>query len=386
MDFPDLATWQKPIPGDLPCGPDLSYDAEFLALGRSLAGRPESQFAPAAAPVWHEVRTQAEQLLDRTRDLRVAIAWTRAAVHLFGVMALAPALALIASWLEQFWPSLHPALDATQVPDNPATDLATAPAIDAPTAPLDPEAALTRLTVLTELDQFDGLFSDLANAPLGEQRPLSGFQLRLLAPISSTRDPSGAVDPALIGLLRDHPTLAADLLRRIADARHHLARIHHVLQTRPEAAALRTMPALEGAFESPRLSRLLADAHQRLDQAAGTPAISADINTDDPAIDTGTSAELLSGPPIAPARVTSTAAPPPVIRNRADATHWLRQVREFLERTEPSHPAPWLLLRAERLMDKNFLQLVLEFSPEASASVARALGVDPDALVTAPSG
>jgi type VI secretion system protein ImpA len=39
-----------------------------------------------------------------------------------------------------------------------------------------------------------------------------------------------------------------------------------------------------------------------------------------------------------------------------------------------------LLRRAERLIEKNFLQLVRDLAPDAVAEVARIMGVDPDSV------
>jgi len=61
------------------------------------------------------------------------------------------------------------------------------------------------------------------------------------------------------------------------------------------------------------------------------------------------------------------------IRNREDAWRVLDRVCEFIERTEPAHPAPLLIRRAQRLLRKNFLEIVEDLSPEALSSI-RTLG------------
>jgi type VI secretion system protein ImpA len=54
----------------------------------------------------------------------------------------------------------------------------------------------------------------------------------------------------------------------------------------------------------------------------------------------------------------------------------------YLERSEPTNPAQLLLRRAERLIDKSFLQLVRDLAPDAVGEVARIMGVDPDSIQT----
>jgi type VI secretion system protein ImpA len=68
------------------------------------------------------------------------------------------------------------------------------------------------------------------------------------------------------------------------------------------------------------------------------------------------------------------------IESRADAVRALELVCAYLEKHEPTNPAADLLRRAQRLIDRNFLQLVREFAPDAVNEVARMLGVDPDSL------
>lgn len=74
-----------------PCGPDLEYDDASLAL-RAAAGKPDSQFGPGEPPDWARIREIAESLFTRTRDLRVAMWWSRAKINLdrfaaFGALA-----------------------------------------------------------------------------------------------------------------------------------------------------------------------------------------------------------------------------------------------------------------------------------------------------------
>jgi type VI secretion system protein ImpA len=68
------------------------------------------------------------------------------------------------------------------------------------------------------------------------------------------------------------------------------------------------------------------------------------------------------------------------IGSREDAVKALDMICEFLERTEPTNPAPLLLRRAKRMINRNFLQLMKELAPDALPEVARLMGVDPDSI------
>jgi type VI secretion system protein ImpA len=68
------------------------------------------------------------------------------------------------------------------------------------------------------------------------------------------------------------------------------------------------------------------------------------------------------------------------IESRDDAIKALKSICAYLERSEPTNPAQLLLRRAERLIDKSFLQLVRDLAPDAVGEVARIMGVDPDSI------
>ncbi len=85
------AAWLAPLDdAEAPCGPDLEYDNDFLSLTQAVTGKPESQFGPAEPPEWRSAAEIAEGLLDRSRDLRVAIDWLRSQLHLNGYGARRP--------------------------------------------------------------------------------------------------------------------------------------------------------------------------------------------------------------------------------------------------------------------------------------------------------
>ena len=98
-----------------PCGPDLEYDPAFLALEQEALGKPEVQYGetitPAVPPDWKIVRRMAGELLERSRDLRLAIHLLRANLALSGIAGMADALVLIERLLESRWDSVHPPLD-----------------------------------------------------------------------------------------------------------------------------------------------------------------------------------------------------------------------------------------------------------------------------------
>jgi type VI secretion system protein ImpA len=62
------------------------------------------------------------------------------------------------------------------------------------------------------------------------------------------------------------------------------------------------------------------------------------------------------------------------IRSRDDVKKLLDQICEFLQKTEPSNPAPILLNRARRLLDKGFLDIIQELMPDSLSEVEKLAG------------
>ena len=111
----NLTRLLAPISDDAPTGADLEYDADFGALERAAAGKPEQvmgdKVIDAEPPDWAEVLDLAEALLGRTKDLRVAVHLTQAATKLEGLAGLDGGLALLRGFLESWWDGVYPRLD-----------------------------------------------------------------------------------------------------------------------------------------------------------------------------------------------------------------------------------------------------------------------------------
>jgi type VI secretion system protein ImpA len=65
------------------------------------------------------------------------------------------------------------------------------------------------------------------------------------------------------------------------------------------------------------------------------------------------------------------------IRSRDDASRALDAVCAYLERSEPSNPAPLLIRRAQRLMTMGFLDIMRELAPDALPAVEHIAGSPP---------
>jgi type VI secretion system protein ImpA len=335
MDKQVIEAWLQALSGEA-CGPDLEYDPTFMELAQAAAGKPETQFGPAEPPSWPSAREIAEQLFGQTRDLRVALLWGRAVVNLEGLEALPAALQLLHGLLDNFWDELHPRPD----PDDGDT--------------------FARVSVLSSLDSLEGgLLGDIRQAPLIKDRRLAGLRMRdveialeRLAPRADETPPTAG---QISGMLGDAPDLSERLQRSTDEALQALKALQTLMNERF---------GIGEAVEVKNLRGMLTGLQSLLPVSAGAEAPSADENHDEsvPAPRRGGGAGLGA------------------IETRQDAVRAIQAVCAYLERTEPTNPAQLLLRRAERLIDKNFLQLVRDLAPDAVNEVARVLGVDPDSL------
>lgn len=342
--------WTRPLDADAPGGPNLEYEPEFAALMDALRGREETQFAPAEAPDWPLTRQLAQDLLPRTRDLRIAVAWGRAGVVADGLAALPDALALVAGLLDRCWDGLHPLPDA------------------------DDADAFARQGPLVDLDTARGLLGDLRHAPLHRDRRLPALRLRDVE-VALERLPARDGDEVFTAdqlrrFFADEAGLTASLRAQVEAAQAALERLRQVWTTRLGADVGPRLKAIGQAVAD--LRGLLPDARDGSPENAADGASSAASHGDD-AVD-GSPGRHATDAATAPhvARLT--------IRTRSDALAALRQIREFLERTEPTNPAQLMLRRAEHLIDKDFFALVREIAPGGIADAARILGLEEDAL------
>lgn len=348
---PVLAPWLQPVSEDDACGPDLEYDNDFLALTQAAAGKPETQFAPAEPPDWRSVRKLAEEINGRTRDLRVANLLLRARLRLDGFAVLAPSLRLFEALLTTWWDELHPRPDDGD--------------------------AFARVNVLNELNSLDATLGDVRASLVLNDRGIGQISVRdieiAMGDLQARDDESvpsrGQIENMLADAVAGYPQLATQATAAVAALESLLACLSVRLNYGdvPDFSALRTM--LDGVVAvSPRPASIAAAA----DDLAGM--------LNDLGIAQGGDAGDDAPAPARRGRSSGGGNGLGAIESRADAVRAIDLVCAYLEKHEPTNPAADLLRRAQRLIDRNFLQLVREFAPDAVNEVARMLGVDPDSL------
>lgn len=327
-----------PISAEAPCGPDLEYDAAFVALENSLnvayADRAVGPEDDVAGVDWKQVAVQAQALLMRSRDLRIAVVLTKARLHLEGIAGLTRGLQLLQQLLSSRWGSLHPQLGAQGDTDG-----------------------LMRVNALRGLCDGVAVIAPLRKAPLLQARGLRALSLRDLEnAMAGTAQPDGTapdtttVEASFIGC--DLDALAVTVER--ASEAHAAALALEQLFTEHGTPAVLRLPELMTQLEAiaahlgPRLRarRAALVIHENVveDEVDGL-ALGADWAAPSPRIGHGPAG------------------------SRAEVLQQLDRLCAYYDTHEPTSPVPMLLRRARRLANMSFFELVRELAPGGSVEI-----------------
>jgi type VI secretion system protein ImpA len=345
MSTIDVEALLLEIGPDAPCGPDLEYDPAFLALEQEALGKPEVQYGetitPAVPPDWKIVRRMAGELLERSRDLRLAIHLLRANLALSGIAGMADALVLIERLLDARWDSVHPLLDLDD--DNDPTLRINSLAILADSGTLVRELKEAPLLVLPGLGPLTIKMLDIAN---GEAPPPEGEEKIALA----------SIERALADLEPGKLAAAVDALGSA------LAAVVNI-----EVILVRQVGSSQ-ALNLDALTRPLRKAHEFLARQQQGDASAAPLGTD-----TGEAA----GAPAGDGAIhLPRAAIQGEIASRDDVVRMLDKLVQYYGRHEPSSPIPILLERAKRLVPMNFFEIMQDLAPDGIAQLTVIRGPD----------
>jgi type VI secretion system protein ImpA len=330
----------KPVSSEQPCGKNLSYDPSFLALEGLIAGKPETQFSAAEEPDWKAVRDACLELLRQSKDARVAVTLCLALVKLEGAVGLRDGLALLKGLLERYWPELYPKLDPEENND-PLERINILASLATPLGTFgDPLRFLQRLREMPLANSaqlgwfsFADIVGDKVILPNGQEKPRApAAQIK-----AAFRDTKPDELEGCARAILDSIVLAKDIDRFLTETVGPAKA--------PDMAALPTM---------------LTEIQKNL--APYTSKIPGQLQTEGQSADDSASGRL---------------AGDGAIQSRQDVVRLLDRICEYYARTEPSSPLPFLLRRAQRLAEMDFLQIVDELTPAMRAQLEPIVGVKP---------
>lgn len=361
-DVPDIGTLVAEIAQEPPCGPNLEYMPEFLAVEQAAMGKPERQIGtkitPAEPADWAGVAKEAQALLARSKDIRVAVLLTRALTRTENIIGLSCGLTMIYTLLERYWEYVHPQLDPE---DGDATARLNAlAAICEGGTPSDTGGTVPPRGLLR--DAWDMLLVSSGPSKVTVRDILAVNSL----PSSGKAAGKQRLEGMMVAAAKSGYELPVSASRSALEAGDRLFKL---------------MVERVGSARSPNIQPLL-DVLKAIVQLCDDAVPRTVLVEVPPGGIRGLkeAAEMenaqASNGEIKGGGVHSGLIADGEIRSRDDAVRMLDRVCEFMERTEPSHPAPLLIRRAQRLLTKNFVEIIQELAPESMKAIQQLAGLE----------
>jgi type VI secretion system protein ImpA len=327
----------QPVSEDLPCGEDLEYDPVFQQMETMLQAKPEQEFGdtiiPAEDPDWKGVAQQVDDLLQRTRDLRVLTYAALADLHLTGLSTFATSLESLNACLEAHWENIYPELD---VDDN--------------------NDATMRFNTLQMLNDRDLVCTGLERAPLVELKGLGSFSLRDIELAEGKARPVGEEEVQELSLIQGAFGEAdADDLTALGEAVG-----GSIMQLKRLAEVWDELAGDSPSVDVDLTLKTLQEIHKAI--IAYAPVAAAAVDGDE-----GAEAVAVDGVVEAPLSGA--------INGRTDVARAIDKICEYYSAHEPSSPVPLLLRRAQRLVTKSFSEILEDIAPEGISQLETISGV-----------
>jgi type VI secretion system protein ImpA len=269
-----------------------------------------------------------------------------AALKTEGLPGLCQGLELLAGLLQKHWDSLYPALDVEDG-DDPTMRINAIESIAAPLGNVeDPWRFVLAVhqTALLRSRQLGNIPVGTLLAAKGLALPWPGFPVLEVA--------------AAEGVLRELPALEREKLAQFVEgARGRLTEIVGCFKEKTKGGQSPDMTPLRKELDA--LASILAPA--------GEAAASAQAGQPGPA-SAAAAPKVLSS--------AESASISGEIRTREQVARTLDLICAYYQRYEPSSPLPFLLRRARRLVDSNFLEVMADLAPDALSQIRLATGAE----------
>lgn len=316
-----------PVSPEQPCGDNLEYDADFQAMEQASQGKAEQQFGdtiiPAEPADWTTVEKLAVSLLGRTKDLRVMLALTHAWTKRRGLAGYADGLLLVQQALSLYWPQMYPLLEEFGETDP-----------------------FYRINALAGMSDKSELTTALRNAMLLRS---NGDELTL-------RDAQALLDGSkteCAGYPGGRSRLIDELARGGQPGIEAILAIHQRLQTIREL--------LVGYLSESGVPEM-----EQLQKTVGVVASACQV-TDISAFHSPREEPVVSEQAVTPGASTAQSAVDwrsAQITTRAEAQLMLEKAKQYFSQHEPSHPAPLMIERVQRLIELDFMDIIRDLAPD----------------------
>lgn len=323
----------KPVSEESPCGENLEYDTQFMELVRLFEAKPKAGAAVQegeegdSGPDWRRIGKLASDLSSKTRDLRIQVYATLAAIHTGGLPAFRDNLKIIKLFVADFWDNVHPQLD-----------------------PDDDNDPMLRANTLEVLNEYSLISIGLEHVKLFELRGLGVFTPRSVALAEGKEQPDEGEEVPDANLIRQafasvEPEQFAELQTAVSESRSLFDEINGIwIEKSGDTAGL----LLGNATKA--IGRIDTIVNEYGQGASGEAVLEGEAGEAGEAVGTGGAApvQTISG----------------TVNSRADVVKALDRVLDYYSAHEPSSPIPLLLRRAQRLVEKSFMEILEDMIPE----------------------
>ena len=337
MSTVDINALLQELDPTSPCGLNLEYAPDFVELELAVQGKPEVQYGdtitPPVPPEWKRVKQMATELLERSRDLRLAVMLLRANLSLHGIEGMADCLGLIERLLDERWESVHPELDADD--DMDPTLRVNSLAVLADSTLVLKELKSVTFVVLPGLGPLSLRLLDIAN---GEMAPATGEEKLAMS----------SIEAAIGDVEQSKLKIVADLFARA------YASVVHIEVILVRNVGNSQTVNLDGLTRSLKRGRdfLLSHLTDSMD-TSGTAQAPADQHDGGSSLIPRNQSTFVSSE----------------ISNRTDVLRMIKSILKYYQLHEPSSPVPLLLERAERLVPKSFWESMEDLAPDGMAQL-----------------
>src|ERR1700730_1196447 len=333
----------KPVSPDNPCGDDPAYDPDFLQLDILIRGKPETVLSKegekAEEPNWNAVEQHCLDIFGRSKHLYLAVVLSLAWLKLHGLPGFRDGTALIRGLLEQYWDLIYPRL----YPD-------------------DGNDPTERVNILASLCAPPGALGDCMRFVLRvRQAPLCRSRETQISASDIIKAETGLPEAKSVAEIKNGfagaaPAEIEENHRALAEILIHVRQIDAVL-TRVAG------PIYDRSWNE--FIETIEDVQRRLERyapySAGQPGLS------------NAAAQTISNDQN---QLGGTAAGGGAVQSGQDVLRALDIICDYYRRAEPSSPIPLLLRRAQRLVDKDFMQILNELTPDALGPLKVIVGED----------
>ena len=336
----DLEPLMAAVSPDAPSGVDLEYDPDFSRMEKAAQGTPDQEFGSTkieGAPAdWDEVRDAAMSILRRSRDLRAATYLAEAELSRVGLFGFRNALQLISVFVEEFWDTVYPKLDAD-----------------------DEDDPTIRINSLAGLCKVGGVIRQLRVTPILVSRSVGKFSWTDCAMAKGEIPiPAGMESPPIqkqidAAVMACDPKEFAELVQAVEDCLKYATAIEKGFSDRLGPAI---GPNLEVLMKELKAISRFQKAWGILRKEVGGYDSPSGLEATVGLSEAGNSQLDVAQSPVANR--------PFVITRREDVIEGLDKIIHWLERNEPSSPLPMLLKRAKRLSTMSFLDILRDISPD----------------------